>query len=212
VQTCSPIIEFKRATIADEGTFEGLGAVFHNVDLGGDRIVPGAFAATLEAYKREDSRPAMLWSHDPAEPLGAWIDLHETKEGLAVRGQLAMDAPRARSAHSLMKIDALGMSIGYKATDFDYDRDGVRELKRLDLYEVSLVSMPMNRRARVTSVKTLGDVRHNIRDFELALREQLCFSPREAKALATAHRLLRGNDQPTELDELLAEMRATLRE
>ena len=39
-------------TAAELGQFEAIAAVFGNIDRDGDRIVPGAFAKTIEAWKR----------------------------------------------------------------------------------------------------------------------------------------------------------------
>jgi hypothetical protein len=36
----------KIKSLSDGGTFQGLAAVYGNVDLGGDSIAPGAFAST----------------------------------------------------------------------------------------------------------------------------------------------------------------------
>ncbi|MBW4980833.1 hypothetical protein KZZ05_21395, partial [Marinobacter adhaerens] len=44
-------LELKFAGSPDAGEFEGYGAFFGNTDLHGDRILPGAFAATLAERK-----------------------------------------------------------------------------------------------------------------------------------------------------------------
>ena len=46
-----------------------------------------------------------------------------------------------------------GLSIGHDAVKSDF-KDGVRYLRELKLYEVSLVVMPMNELATVTAVKS----------------------------------------------------------
>ena len=42
----------KIKSVDEAGKFTGIGAVFGNVDLGGDRIMPGAFTRTLAAGKQ----------------------------------------------------------------------------------------------------------------------------------------------------------------
>ena len=53
----------KIKSVDDTGTFTGLGAAYNNVDLGGDKIMPGAFTRTLAAGKQFP----LLWQHDPSE-------------------------------------------------------------------------------------------------------------------------------------------------
>lgn len=48
-------LELKFAGPPDAGTFEGYGAVFGNVDLHGDRILPGALAYAAQIFDREDA-------------------------------------------------------------------------------------------------------------------------------------------------------------
>jgi uncharacterized protein len=119
--------------------------------------------------------PAMLWQHDPSEPIGVWTDMSEDKGGLLVKGKLA-DTQRGRDARTLMKLNAInGLSIGFVATGKSWkEEDGIstRILTGIDLWEVSLVTFPANPAARVTSIKS-ADVAQikTIRDAERALRD-----------------------------------------
>lgn len=45
------------------GDFEAVVAVFNNVDLGGDRIMPGAFAASLDAWRKSGDPIPVIFSH-----------------------------------------------------------------------------------------------------------------------------------------------------
>lgn len=142
--------------VAADGTFQGYGAVFGNVDLGRDIIAAGAFADTLA----KNSKIRMLWQHDPAQPIGVWEQLAEDKRGLAVKGRLLISqgVPKADEAYALLKAGALdGMSIGYEVppggATFD-DKKRVRTISKANLWEVSLVTFPMNTRATVTRVKS----------------------------------------------------------
>lgn len=140
--------------LTDEGTFEGYGAVFGNVDGGGDKMVPGAFAASLSKHRREGTAVRMLWNHNPNEPIGVWDDLAEDGKGLWGKGRLILDIQRAREVHALMRAKALGgLSIGYSTRQAEPEGN-VRLLKEVDLWEVSPVTFPMNGRARISSVKS----------------------------------------------------------
>jgi uncharacterized protein len=69
--------------LTSAGVFEGYASLFNIPDLGKDVIAPGAFAASLKS--RGASGIRMLWQHDPAQPIGVWLQLVEDKRGLYVR-------------------------------------------------------------------------------------------------------------------------------
>lgn len=153
--------------LGDDGTFEGYGSVFGNVDSYGEKVMPGAFVESLARHKREGSNVLMLWQHDPYQPIGVWEDLAEDAKGLWGKGRLVLDVEKAREAHALLKASAIGgLSIGYREEDTDQD-GAVRLLKKLYLHEISLVSFPANRRARVESVKSAD----RMEDFARRLRD-----------------------------------------
>lgn len=158
--------------LKDDGSFEGYGSVFNITDQGGDIVAPGAFLETLSAQKALGRLPAMLWQHRQAEPIGVYSSMEEDSVGLKVIGQLALKTARGAEAYELMKMGAVtGMSIGYRSRDDSYDRvTGVRTLKKVDLYELSLVTFPMNDASRVSSVKGIETL-STIRDAEDFLRE-----------------------------------------
>ena len=147
------------AVLNDSGVFVGYAALFNRADATGDIIMPGAFAESLKRRGTENIR--MLFQHDPAEPIGAWIDLTETAKGLAVRGRLNMKVQRGREVAALIEGRGLdGLSIGFKAIAARRDRaTGLRRLERVDLWEISLVTFPMQEGARVNKAKALADWR-----------------------------------------------------
>lgn len=166
--------------------FEGHGSVFGNVDLGGDVVAPGAFKASLKEHKSDGSLPAMFWMHDPGRVPGKWLDMSEDEYGLHVKGVLA-DTPLGNEIHTLLKMEAVrGLSIGYTADKADYNRDGVRVIKEAKLWEVSVVSLPMNPLAQVAHVKSqlsaAGEYVPTEREFERILRGTGC-SQRVAKII-----------------------------
>lgn len=158
--------------------FEGHGSVFSNADLGGDIVLPGAFKRSLAQHKKGGRLPPMFWMHDPTRIPGKWLEMSEDDHGLAVKGALA-PTPLGDEVHTLLKMDAVsGMSIGFRTLDQDYDRDGNRLIKEIELWEVSVVSLPMNPLARVVHVKTQlserGEYVPSIRQFETILRDVGC--------------------------------------
>jgi HK97 family phage prohead protease len=132
--------------------FEGHAAVFGNVDQGGDIVLPGAFARSLGEHKRQGTMPPMLWMHNPTAVPGAWTSLEEDAKGLRVVGEL-VDTELGNEMRTLLQTKAVrGLSIGYRSVVVDFDRDGHRLLKAVELWEVSLVSLAMNPLARVEAV------------------------------------------------------------
>ena len=166
----------------EEGVFEGYASVFSEVDQGKDAVVPGAFARSLA--QRGVKGVKLLWQHDPTEPLGHIKELSEDQHGLYIKAQLNLDVSRAREALSLMRQGSLdGLSIGYKTLKSTRDeKQGIRHLIDIDLWEVSLVTFPMQPDARVRSFKSAQI--STIRDYESFLRDAGGFSRTEAKALA----------------------------
>jgi HK97 family phage prohead protease len=183
---------------------EGLGAVFRNRDLGGDIIAPGAFAKSLKNPKQA-VRP-MLWMHKPDAVIGRWDSMQESDDGLMVKGVLA-DTDLGNEIHTLLKMEAVrGLSIGYSVEDFSYDKSGARILKEIDLWEVSVVSMPMNPLAQIQHVKSRlsakGEYVPTNKEFESILRQAGC-SNAVAKHISYRLRNLEDEDDSTErVDEL----------
>ncbi|MEZ5810875.1 MAG: HK97 family phage prohead protease [Rhizobiaceae bacterium] len=139
-----------------DGTFSGYASLFGEVDLGRDRVEPGAFAGSIA--RRGTAGIRMLYQHDPALPIGRWHDIREDKRGLYVRGRLALGVARAREVLDLMRDGALdGLSIGFRTVRSRKEaRTGIRRVIEADLWEISVVTFPMLPGARVETVKAVG--------------------------------------------------------
>ena len=166
--------------------FEGHGSIFGNEDLGGDVVLPGAFQKSLEQHKQSGQLPQMFWMHDPSRVAGKWTEMYEDSDGLRVKGILA-DTPLGNEIRTLLKMDAVkGLSIGYRTIADAFDKAGRRLLKELELWEVSVVSLPMNPLAQVAHAKSRlsvkGEYVPTVREFEHALRDVGC-SRRVAKSI-----------------------------
>jgi uncharacterized protein len=142
--------KFQVKELGESGTFTGLAAVYGNVDQGGDVIDPGAFTRTLAAKGGE---VPILYQHRTGEPIGIGR-LTDSKDGLVIEGELVLDVPQAQSAYALMKKGVLkGLSIGFETLQ-EKVVNGTRYLKEIKLWEVSLVTFPMNELALVSNVKS----------------------------------------------------------
>ncbi|HEX8257529.1 MAG TPA: HK97 family phage prohead protease [Allosphingosinicella sp.] len=127
--------------------FAGYAAVFGHPDRGGDVVRAGAFA---RAVKRGVEAVPLLWQHEPGRPIGRIEYLKEDGRGLRVIGRLSAGAA-GREAAALLKDKAVsGLSFGYRVREARGEKP--RELVELELVEVSLVTFPMQPKARVHMV------------------------------------------------------------
>lgn len=209
--TSAQEVKFKIADF-DGMEFAGYGAVFNNVDQGGDVIVPGAFTETLAKSAKSGDWPAMLSQHGgtlPSSrdltPIGVWTKMEEDDYGLKVTGRFA-DTERGREMYTLLKMEPRpaikGMSIGYRVKGYELggsDDAFERKLTKLELGEISLATFPMNGSALVTQVKSIDDLT-SLADVETFLREAAGLSRNEAKHLIA--KIKDGNQRDADLSEL----------
>lgn len=206
----APVLEIK--SLKDSGEFEGYGSTFGGEpDAYGDVIAPGAYADSLATHKAKGTMPKLFWQHNADEPIGKWADAKEDDRGLLLSGKLNMDVQRGREAYALLKAgDIDGLSIGYRIKEYSVDMEtGVWTLEKLDLVEVSIVSVGANENAVVQSVKAAKAV-HDLteklkagdrlteREFETWLKG-LGFSNSQAERAARLH--LKGQGEPADADE-----------
>ena len=123
--------------------FAGYAALFDKRDAGRDVIRKGAFARTLA--ERKGPLP-LYWQHRPDQQIG-WVE-HAGEDERGLRVVASIDNPDGGAAAALKRGQVTGLSFGYRARGFSRSADG-RDLTELDLFEVSLVSHPMQHGARV---------------------------------------------------------------
>lgn len=196
-------IEIKRADVTGAGEFAGYAATFDKTaDRAGDVIGHGAFAKSLSEHEAVGSMPGMLWAHDMREPIGRWSALTEDVTGLKARGKLTLGTTRGKEAHALLLDGALSLSIGYRVRQDGYERNA-RVLKELELLEVSLVAVPANPRARITSAKNLSGPA----DLQRVLQD-IGFSQREAKRIVAGGWSALARQESSELNQAVALLKA----
>lgn len=134
-------------------------------DSYGDVIVAGAFAESIA--KRATK---LLYEH--MEPIGKQLHIEENDAGLFGRWSI-VDTRAGEDAYKLAKAGVLdSLSIGYFTLDADYREDGIRLLRKVDLFEVSCVAIPANKHAVITDVKSRPFDCH-FADVRVAVREWL---------------------------------------
>lgn len=192
------------------GVISGYGSIFGNKDQGGDIVVKGAFAKSLQ----DIPNVKLLWGHDAfSPPIGVWEAIKEDERGLHMKGRLFLETERGREAHVALKAGAIdGLSIGYQTVNAKNTKSG-RELRELKLFEVSVVNFPMNQEATVDTVKSMeaGNFAGLKNSVETTMRDA-GFPRDEAKAAAAAcaDKVKAMRDAPDLTDEMsdfLAELR-----
>lgn len=123
--------------------FAGYAALFDIADAGRDTIRRGAFAQTLAT--RSTPLP-LYWQHRPDQPIGVLEEAAEDARGLRVIARI--DRPDSRAALLLAKGEVSGLSFVFRTREARQTGNG-RELLAIDLFEVSLVTHPLQHGARV---------------------------------------------------------------
>jgi len=123
--------------------FAGYAGLFDIPDADQDTICKGAFHDTLSNRK---SPIPLLWQHRPDQPIGEIETVYEDHRGLAVIGRV--ERLQSRAATLLKSGELSGLSFGYRAREARQTHSG-RTLLSIDLFEISLVTHPLQYQARV---------------------------------------------------------------
>ncbi len=121
----------------------GYAALFDIPDGAKDTIVPGAFRRSLK--ERGEALP-LYWQHAPEQRIGTVELAQEDERGLRVIARI--DNPGSRAVTQLLAKTINGLSFGYRARGYRHLPQG-RVLEDIDLFEVSLVTHPLQHGARV---------------------------------------------------------------
>ena len=148
----------------EEGQFTAYASVFGNVDSYGDVVLKGAFDDSLTNWKDSGQNIPALWGHDTYDPfsnIGHVLDAKEDERGLLVTAQLDLENPKAMQVYRLVKGKRINqMSFAYDVIDSgsaELDGQKVQELKKLNLYEVSVVPFGANSETEILAVKAAAD-------------------------------------------------------
>jgi HK97 family phage prohead protease len=148
-----PRIEVK-GTKDEAGLITGYASTFGNFDRVGERPVKGAFAMDLHDFMT-DGFIAVGHDHNGL-PVATVKEAREDDHGLYIVAEFH-STPEAQSARKIAqeRIErgkSVGLSIGYQTLEDEFTEEG-RLLKRVKLFEVSLVNIPANPMATVTGIK-----------------------------------------------------------
>lgn len=148
-----------------EGEFTAYASVFGNKDSYGDIVLPGAFGETLAEWKDSGNVLPLLFGHNMQDPdfnIGGVLEAKEDDHGLFVKSALDLDNPKAAQVYRLLKGRRLSqMSFAYDVLEGgeaqrereDGTKEFFYELRKLKLYEVSVVPIGANQETEILAVK-----------------------------------------------------------
>jgi len=145
-------VEIKADT--DERIITGYAST-KDIDRQGDIVEPKAFAETMETYMKN---PVLQYGHDyMGLPIGKIVEYEIKRKGLWIKAKISETAD---DIWALVKEGILkGISIGFRivdSVDVEQEKEIIRKIRKLDLFEISLVNVPANATALIESAKGLG--------------------------------------------------------
>lgn len=146
-----------------EGEFYGYASVFGNVDAYGDVVQAGAFTDTLAEWEKADAEIPLLFGHNMRDPdfnIGH-VTAIEDDHGLKVHGYLDLEGPKAMQVYRLLKGRRVNqMSFAFDIVEAAWEKtEELGEffsLRKLKLYEVSIVPIGANQETEILAVKHLA--------------------------------------------------------
>lgn len=143
----------------DLGIVEGFASTFGNVDKGRDIVQRGAFLDSIESIRSRKGHIPFLKQHNPNSIIGKVRaeNMRETDQGLFIKAEINLGTTLGRDTFALLKEGDLDeFSIGFKTVKEEINAEkNVRNLITLELWEISVVTFPMNPDAIVTNVKSI---------------------------------------------------------
>ena len=153
---------------AGDANFSGNASVAGVKDFYEEVVDEGAFTRTL---KHKNGKVPLLADHMPDRRIGI-AELEDKGNNLALDGFMNLEKQLAKDTLSDIRFNLkhkvpLGLSIGFE-TIKEAMVEGIRHLKEIALWEVSVVTFPANPKALVTGLKAAAWAQsHNI-SLELA--------------------------------------------
>ena len=147
------------------GTVTGYASTFdREPDCYGDVVAPGAFADTLkrwESLNEQGKYIPLLYGHNAQDPeynIGRVIKAEEDERGLLVTAEFDKDNEKAQYVRKLVKegrVYQFSFAFDVMEAGETTLENGVKanELRKLELFEVSIVQIPANQHATVEEIK-----------------------------------------------------------
>lgn len=174
--------DYDAAVSDDGGTITGYASTFdRDPDSYGDVVAPGAFSDTLKAWEASGHPIPLLFGHrtdDPFMNIGAVTSAEEDEKGLRFTAEFD---PESETAQYCRRLALQGRCVKFSFA-FDVLDEGTvtledgrkaNELRKLDLFEISLVPIPANHHAGLEDVKAGRVISRRNADALQAVREDM---------------------------------------
>lgn len=143
----------------DAGQISGYFSTYDRIpDSYGDVVAPGAFTDTIKAREETGHPFPLCWNHDLDQIIGSVDHIEDTEKGPYMTASF-FDTPLAQEKRAIVKSGVVyQFSFAYGIIDQGSvileDGTKANELRKLELYEISIVPVPANPRAEMTEVKS----------------------------------------------------------
>lgn len=150
---------FEIKSSGDAGTISGYFSTYDRIpDSYGDIIAPGAFADTIKAREESGHPFPLCWNHDLDQIIGKVDKIEDTEKGPLMTASF-FNTPLAQEKREIVKNGVVyQFSFAFDIRDSaNVELEGgekARELRKLDLFEISVVPIPANQNAVMTDVKS----------------------------------------------------------
>lgn len=133
-------------------------------DRGHDIVEPKAFENALATYM---TNPVVLLQHKHDKPIGVVTEASIDNKGLYIKANITEDTDGVMSAIKNWVLRTFSIGYGLKEGDYEVEEtvdenwkyDYTTTIKNLELYEISVVSVPMNAYALMKSIEDCFEVK-----------------------------------------------------
>lgn len=172
----------------DNGTIEGYASTWdREPDSYGDVVKQGAFTKSLEKWKESGRNIPLLWAHGMSDIdafIGTVKEIEEDDRGLHFVAEFddTKEAQRVRELYKDGRLAKFSFAFEIKEESIVTLENGVKanELRELDIFEISCVTVPANSHAEVIDIK----------DGEVAVKEGKRNSKKDLDAIKQAISIL----------------------
>lgn len=147
---------------ADNGTIEGYFSTYEKTpDSYGDIIEPGAFTETIKAREETGHPFPLCFNHDFSAVIGAVDSVKDTEKGPFISAhfldtQLAQDVRKMLQSGAIYQFSFAYDVLGARKPTEEEEKAGVTNvLTKLEVFEISVVTVPANQNAVATEVKSI---------------------------------------------------------
>ena len=146
---------------AENGSIEGYFSTYEKTpDSYGDIIEPGAFTETIKAREETGHPFPLCFNHDFSAVIGAVDSVKDTEKGPFIEAhfldtQLAQDVRKMLQSGAIYQFSFAYDVLGARRPTEEEEKAGVTNvLTKLEVFEISVVTVPANQNAVATEVKS----------------------------------------------------------